>query len=184
MSVHVPLVQRPGDRLPRPVPDCAGFTLLEALIALLVLAVGLLGLAGLQTQALRFNTDAYVRSQATVLAYDIIERMRMRRFNTPNNATGVQAMTDYTQAPPAGACTTAIRNTGTTANELICWHADVAANLPGGTGLIARTDNAGTADDPTDDEFRLTLTWLDRSASNPADPNQAATVTQIWSFRP
>ncbi|MGE0386736.1 MAG: type IV pilus modification protein PilV [Gammaproteobacteria bacterium] len=154
-----------------------GFTLLEALVALLVLAVGLLGLAGLQIQGLRFNTDAYVRSQATMLAYDIMERMRMRRFNTPNDATGVQAMTDYTDEDPGGACDL---TSAATADELTCWHDQVRTNLPGGTGTIVRTADGGTAGDPRDDTFQVRLTWTDRSAVDEDDD----TVSQIWTFRP
>lgn len=56
-----------------------GFTLLEVLIALLVLSVGLLGIAGLQLTSLRSNHSAYLRSQATILAYDILDRMRANR---------------------------------------------------------------------------------------------------------
>jgi type IV pilus modification protein PilV len=53
-----------------------GFTLIEVLVALFVLAIGLLGLAMLQTTGLRFNTNSYSRTQATLLAYDIMDRMR------------------------------------------------------------------------------------------------------------
>ena len=55
----------------------SGFSLIEVLVALLVLSIGLLGLAALQAQGLRFNHDAYVRTQATNLAYDIVDRMRV-----------------------------------------------------------------------------------------------------------
>jgi len=44
-----------------------GFTLIEVLIAALVLAVGLLGLAGLQAASIKNNLSAYKRSQATQL---------------------------------------------------------------------------------------------------------------------
>jgi len=53
-----------------------GFTLLEVLVALLVLSIGLLGLAALQTTSLQYNTGSYFRTQATFLAYDIMDRMR------------------------------------------------------------------------------------------------------------
>ena len=53
-----------------------GFTLIEVLIAMIILAVGLLGLAGLQATSLRNNQSAYNRSVATQLAYDIADRMR------------------------------------------------------------------------------------------------------------
>ncbi|MFL6713216.1 MAG: type IV pilus modification protein PilV, partial [Sulfurifustis sp.] len=53
-----------------------GFTLVEVLVTLVVLSIGLLGLAMLQLESLKHNTDAYFRTQATMLAYEIIDRMR------------------------------------------------------------------------------------------------------------
>ena len=55
------------------------FTLIEILIAVLVLAIGLLGMAGLQTTGVRSNHSAYLRSQATVLANEIIDKMKANR---------------------------------------------------------------------------------------------------------
>lgn len=54
----------------------AGFTLIEVLVALLVLSIGLLGLAALQATGMKYNSDAYYRTQASIFAYDIIDRMR------------------------------------------------------------------------------------------------------------
>ncbi len=56
-----------------------GFTLVEALVALLAPSIGLLGVAGLQLSGLRNNLSAAWRSQATYLSYDIIDRMRANR---------------------------------------------------------------------------------------------------------
>lgn len=53
-----------------------GFTLIEVLVALAVLSIGLLGLAALQATGFKYNSDAYSRTQASILAYDIIDRMR------------------------------------------------------------------------------------------------------------
>ena len=53
-----------------------GFTLVETLVALIVLSVGLLGVAGLQIFGLRGNLSASSRTQATYFADDIIDRMR------------------------------------------------------------------------------------------------------------
>jgi type IV pilus assembly protein PilV len=58
-----------------------GVTLLEVLISIVVLAIGLLGYAGLQTVSLKNNLSAYHRSQATMLAYDVIDRIRANRPN-------------------------------------------------------------------------------------------------------
>ncbi|MCS6948044.1 MAG: type IV pilus modification protein PilV, partial [Steroidobacteraceae bacterium] len=63
-----------------------GFTLIEALIAVLVLSIGLLGIAGLQLASLQTNSVAYQRSQATMLAYDLLDRMRANRTAALNGA--------------------------------------------------------------------------------------------------
>lgn len=56
-----------------------GFSLVEVLVALLVLAIGLLGMAGLQTRGVSTNFSALQRSQAILYAHDIVERMRANR---------------------------------------------------------------------------------------------------------
>lgn len=53
-----------------------GATLIEVLVAVVVLAIGLLGLAGLQMTGLQSNHSASLRSQASLLAYDLSDRMR------------------------------------------------------------------------------------------------------------
>ena len=52
---------------------------MEVLIALLVLSIGLLGMAALQAVSLKSNHGAYQRTQATFLAYDMMDRMRANR---------------------------------------------------------------------------------------------------------
>jgi len=54
-----------------------GLTMLEMLVALVVLSVGLIGVAALQMRGQQFNYFAYVRTQATFLAYDLMDRMRI-----------------------------------------------------------------------------------------------------------
>ena len=120
----------------------AGFSIIEVLVALLVLAIGLLGLAALQAQGLRFNHDAYVRSQATNLAYDIVDRMRVNRANVAN----------YTVPDPALGCDPTVASVNM---DLTCWYESLAATLPGGDGLI--TANA------TANFYDVTVRWIDRT---------------------
>ncbi|VAW79511.1 Type IV fimbrial biogenesis protein PilV [hydrothermal vent metagenome] len=56
-----------------------GFTLVEVMVAVLVLSLGLLGLAGMQATSLKNNSVAAARGQATLLAYDMIDRMRANK---------------------------------------------------------------------------------------------------------
>ena len=77
MNTRLPATARMAVRAPQ--PSAGGFTLIEVLVALVVMSVGLLGLALLQQNAVAFNRDAYLASQATVLAYDIADRIRGNR---------------------------------------------------------------------------------------------------------
>jgi type IV pilus assembly protein PilV len=79
-----------------------GFTLLEVLVALIVLALGLLGLAGLQVLSLKFNTQSYERTQATLQIDSIIDRMRA---NSAGATAGFYNIA-LTGTPPAysGSC--------------------------------------------------------------------------------
>lgn len=109
----------------------AGFTLLEVLIAVVVLSIGLLGLAGLQTTGLRNNQDAFARTVATTLANDMADRIRanMAGFNAGNY--------DNTAAVTAS-CET---NTGCTPQQMAqhdtaLWN-QALATLPSGQGSVA-----------------------------------------------
>jgi type IV pilus assembly protein PilV len=71
-----------------------GFTLIEVLVAVIILAIGLLGLANLQTLSIRNNLSAYLRTQATWLADNIISRIRSNTvFQQINCNNGLQNYT-------------------------------------------------------------------------------------------
>ena len=120
--------------LPR---SAEGFTLLEVLVAVLVLSVGLLGLAGLQTAGLRQNHSAYLRSQATQLAYDIIDRMRSNKATADVGGYDLAIGAPPPSGPPdciASLCSAAQLAT----YELNNWILSLSAALPLGDGQVAR----------------------------------------------
>src|SRR5690554_5891023 len=59
-----------------PIKRHAGVGLVEVLITVLILSTALMALAALQTRSLQYNSSAYLRSQANIIAYDIMELMR------------------------------------------------------------------------------------------------------------
>lgn len=98
-----------------------GMTLIEVLVTLVIISVGLLGVAALQLATVRNNYDAFLRSQAAVLAGDVLDRMRANRraalngdyrvnfdqtFDTPTTAAqrdvGLWKTTLDTQLPAGG----------------------------------------------------------------------------------
>jgi type IV pilus assembly protein PilV len=113
-----------------------GFTLLEVLIALLVLSIGLLGLAALQTTGLRSNEMASMRTTATMLAYDISDRMRANPRGTTDG--------DYViDSGPVTVSVTDCTSTDCATDELATfdlsqWKTAIA-RLPGGKGDITQT---------------------------------------------
>lgn len=113
----------------------SGFTLLEILIAMMVLSVGLMGLAGLMASSMKNNLSASHRTQATWMAYDIIDRMRANRANaiTGSYATPLGAPVACTVAAPAGTVH---------AQDIAAWKSQLACVLPTGDGSIAVTNTA------------------------------------------
>ena len=108
----------------------AGFTLLEALITLLILAIGVLGVAVLQFKALRFNHDAYLRTQISILAEDIIDQIRLNDANA--SAYLANYVVPASVVPTAlGACDLAVA--ANAVNDLACWRAQLINTLPPGT---------------------------------------------------
>jgi type IV pilus assembly protein PilV len=79
-----------------------GFTLIEVLIAILVLGFGLLGFALLQTMNVRYVQSANFRTQATNLSYELLDQIRANRVAAPVYVGDYTATTTKC-APPTGA---------------------------------------------------------------------------------
>jgi len=101
----------------QPFKSEKGSTLLEVLIALLVITIGLLGLLSMQVYSLKGNQSAYLRSQATIMAYELVDAMRADRVRAldggfDDNATGYRADWDNRLVTTlgAGASATLVRN--------------------------------------------------------------------------
>ncbi len=107
-----------------------GFTLVETMVALVVLAVGMLGIAGLYVTTLKSGGGSIYRMQAVNLAGDLADRIRANRganlayqgAAANNNCYGA-ASVDC--APAAMA-----------ANDLFVWQQQIAGILPGGNGVV------------------------------------------------
>jgi len=96
-------------RAPRPNRQ-GGFTLIEVMIAVLVLAVGLLGFALLQTMSVRFAQSANYRTQATNLIYELLDQIRVNRVYSQAYAGTYTASTEADDCKsPTGANLTAAK---------------------------------------------------------------------------
>lgn len=135
-----------------------GFTLIEVLIALVVLAVGLLGMASLMMTSLQSSQGAYQRSQASLLAYDIIERMRANHDQAVTSDAYALSETAATTSAPG--CVTA--EAGCNASEqaqldLHQWRTALEAGIPGASAIIERTPP---------NSYEITMSW-DEAGESP-----------------
>lgn len=134
----------------------SAFTLLEVLITLIILAIGLLGLAGLQAISLQNNHSAYHRSQATIIAYDMIDRIRANQAAINNYVTTLMLPT---AAVAQNGCIAAAgcSITQMAQNDLFEWNAAIVAAFPAGAGTIS-TGVSGT--------YMIRIIWLDDRQNN------------------
>lgn len=137
-----------------------GAGLVEVLIAVLVMAIGLLGIAAMQASALRNSQSALERSQAVVQTYAILDSMRANRSAALAGAYDI----GMTCAPPAAG--TLVQS------DLSRWISAMQDTLnPSACASIARNGNA----------FTVTVRWNDQRASGAAteDPISVVTRTQL-----
>jgi type IV pilus assembly protein PilV len=120
-----------------------GFTLVEVLVALVVLAVGLLGIGVLLVASLQSSRLALQRTAAVLLAADMADRIRANRAGGP-----AYALADATLVPPPPkACTAAAGCSAAeiSASELYDWQQAVVRALPDATTVITVTPGAAAA---------------------------------------
>jgi type IV pilus assembly protein PilV len=157
----------------------AGFTLVEVLVSLVILAIGLLGIAKLMLFSSHSNDSAYLRSQATGLAYEILDDMRANRQEailpgTYNTAAAVPAVAPGALCVGVGSCTT---TTQVALYDLYQWGLHLNANsgavppgaLPNGQGSVATATIAGQT------TVTIVVSWNDSVAQNTLNTGAATT---------
>jgi len=131
-----------------------GFTLIEVLVAVVIMAIGLLGLAALQNASLRFSYDSYLRTQTTFFANDLFDRIRanptvvydLSITTTGTGGSSVDCSTASADCPPASMMQYDIRS----------WAAQVDNTFPGSTVTV--TTNAAPVH-----TYTITFRWDSRT---------------------
>jgi type IV pilus assembly protein PilV len=128
----------------------AGFTLIEVLVAVIVLSIGLLGVAGLQIVSLRGNLSAASRTQASYLADDIIDRMRSN-YTAARGPDG-SGLPNLQYQVVMGATVPTAATDATAIADVAAWAVELQT-LPSGQGSISVNQNTNIA--------TVTIQWLD-----------------------
>ena len=160
---------------PRLRQRAGGFSLIEVMIAVLVLSIGLLGMAALQGFSLQNARSANYRSQATNLSYQLIDSMRGNRNsvslgNYLTNFSSWSAICPGPAATPPGDCV------GTSVEPVACdiarFQDRVCRDLPNGRGRIRGTlaDAPGFSGALTGD-ITVDVCWADDLREYDATPD-------------
>ena len=139
-----------------------GASLLEVLIAILILAIGMLGVAAMQAMSLRNSLSALERSQATVQTYAIMDAMRANIADARNNQYNLALAAAPCAAPAAG---------GTLATrDLNNWINSLQATLgPSACGAVACAANV----------CEITIRWNDERGTGGDSAQQLITRSRI-----
>ena len=134
-----------------------GFSLIEVLVSIVVLSIGLLGLAALQVSGLRVGQSSFYRAQAAQFATDMADRLRA---NAGEARTCTLALTDATPTSPTTTCR----------RDLAEWR-NRLRTLPGGNGAV-EVDLAANM-------VTVTVQW-DDSRGGGATDQTFELVTRLW----
>ncbi len=155
------------------IADQAGFTLVEVLVSALVLALGLLGLAGLQSNGLQHNHSAYLRTVATQMAYDLSDRMRANLAGFQNGDYNNPKAVDHNcswNGSGVAVCTVKQK----AEHDMREWRQLLSDNLPNGAGVVCVD---GTPDDGGDNNANGTVESTEYGCDNTAG---SLYVIKVW----
>lgn len=124
-----------------------GSSLIEVLIAMLLLSVGLLSMVGLKAAALKYTGQSNARATASMHAADMLDRLRA------NPVRAVSGQYNLGIDAPAAAAPATVAEV-----DLVQWRQRIAESLPGGSGSVAVT---------ADSTVRLVLRWNERTDQAP-----------------
>jgi type IV pilus assembly protein PilV len=146
-----------------------GVTLIEVLIAMLILAVGLLGMASLQVRAVSDTSNSSFRSIAIFYVNDMADRIRANPVGEQGNL--------YNDASGGSEKDNCLKVAGCNSSDMAAhdkweWLENVGDALPAGAGTITKTGNV----------YTVTVSWNSRVQAQDANGDQIGTVTSSVNF--
>lgn len=121
-----------------------GFTMIEVLVAMIILAIGLLGVAGIQALSLKQTANSSIRSLVTMHAYDLSERMRSE----------FDDVTTFDKAKSA--------DCSSCSAKLAAWHQQIVGDVSTAETLVDVTQAASAT------FAEITIDWTERGIGNDA----------------
>ena len=129
-----------------------GFTLVEVLIALVIMSVGMLGIAGLYVHSMQAGRTSLFRHQAITLAGDVADRIRA---NPRGGAGYMVAGVDKSCVDNTVTCTPAEM----AQNDILAWKQQATGSLPSGDVTILFDNSVSPS------TYRITISWNEAGQS-------------------
>lgn len=148
----------------------AGTSMIEALVAILILSIGLLGIAGLQASTLRFSQGSWARAAVASQLSDFADRVRAN----PGTGTAAYVLaTKYADqraaigalAPAKDCDATACTPDELATFHLVQWRLALNGSMPGAAAFVSGTRNTG---------YLATVIWFDKDAGEAPEACDAA----------
>jgi len=150
-------------RIRKQPKKAGGFTLIEVLIAMVIMSVGMLGIAGLYVTSMQAGRTSILRHNAVTLAGDVADRIRANP-----RAAASYALADTGAPSPCVALATNCTRDEMAANDIYLWSQQARDTMPNGT--VAIVFNNGVAP-PT---YQITVSWTEPGES--PDPSYSITI--------
>lgn len=159
-----------------------GVTLIEVLVAMVVMSIGMLGIAGLQVATAKFQQGSRVRGMLAPMLSDIASRIRTNSDQSGNNAvtgavlTSAYALSSTWDAQQSAtltvtkdcekdgvSCSTSERSS----YDMTTWRQRVRAAVPQGAALVSGDRASG---------FQVTFMWLDKSLTDKGNASDSVLI--------
>ncbi|MGI9204301.1 MAG: type IV pilus modification protein PilV [Woeseiaceae bacterium] len=150
-------------RIEKQLTKAGGFTLIEVLIAMVILSVGMLGIAGLYVTSMQAGRTSILRHNAVTLAGDVADRIRANP-----RAAASYALADSGVPSACVAAATNCTRDEMASNDIYLWNQQARDSMPNGT--VAVVFNNGVAP-PT---YQITVSWSEPGES--PDPSYSITI--------
>lgn len=153
--------------------NSSGFSLIEGLVVLVIMSIGMLGLAGLQVKGLKSNQNAYLRSQATIMANDMAERIRAN-----SEAVAQESIKNYSKDTTHAKCL----DSGCTGREMLendiaQWEQQIHSILEDAVAVVCldSSPNDGVPADPgctnTGNVYAIKIWWSETNEGETSTSN-------------
>ncbi|WP_447651912.1 type IV pilus modification protein PilV [Pseudomonas abietaniphila] len=161
-----------------------GFSMIEVLVSLIIIAVGVLGMVALQSKAIPYTQDSVQRNTAIMLVDDLVGIIRTAGTCTTANNCIKPPQSSFPTAP--GSC---IPTPTDLSAQIACWAAQASRALPGVTATVLSnsfyicrslvpgdSQTACGTSNTTNSEVEIQVAWTVKSSAECLDPNLVGTT--------